>query len=160
MSRRNIWLSLPQWEMITNELSYQDYNPFRLYDRELKDWKDTVKRYEDNGYSSTYQYKFERIEIYHLIDLLKTPQTINTILCEYWRDTDFHHVMDYIHQFIGFVINYVDEVDMNTTIEQWEEIRIQMKEQMGNHDKRYWYQNDLIELYKQVNEKTLLVSAL
>lgn len=149
MSRRTIWLSFPEWKLITNELSDQNYNFFHIDDRELKDWK---KRMD-------HQYKFERVAIYYLIDHLKTPQTVNTILREYWRSADFQRVMDCTHAFVGFVLNCIDHVDMNTTFKQWEEIRIEMKEQMNDHDKRYWYEHNLIQLYQQVTNKIPLVSA-
>jgi hypothetical protein len=39
---------------------------------------------------------------------------------------------------------------MDTTLEEWDDIRNKMRHVIENSDKRRWFYDDLIELYKEV----------
>lgn len=150
MSRRNVWLSFSDWEFIRSELKTKNNNSFYLNEKEIKQWKQDI-----NMCGSDHQYCFERCFIYGVLNEDISSRTRNVLCREYWRSQDFHHVMDFNYEFIGFVINYIDDVDMNTTMEEWEDIRNQMKNEMNKSDKQYWFQNDLIKLYQQVSNQTV-----
>jgi hypothetical protein len=54
------------------------------------------------------------------------------------------------HDFIGFILTHCDDVDMDTTVEEWEDIRNKMNNVIENSDKRIWFYDELMELYKEV----------
>jgi hypothetical protein len=151
MTRRNVWLSFSEWELISNELSNQPYNQFELYDREVKEWKEQIKCYIEEGWNlEGSKHCFERVGIYPAIERVKSAKAINVLCRENWRSQDIYNVMRYPHDFIGFIVNYVDDVDMNTSFEEWERIRVEMKNEMDKTDKRLWSYDDIIDLYKEV----------
>jgi hypothetical protein len=61
-------------------------------------------------------------------------------------------VMENQHSFIGFILTHLNDVSINTTLEEWEEIRNKMKSVICESDKRLWFDNDLIDLYKKTNK--------
>ena len=158
MSQRNIWLSFPEWQLICEQLSHLEYDPFQLPNRYLKEWKDNVKHYQQMNYPTPPQFCFKRVKIHWLVDKLNNPQSINTLCREYWREQDFNRAMDFKYDFIGFVTNYIEDIDMNTTLDQWETIRNQMLDVIQSSDKRYWYLSDLIELYNCVTSNQLVAT--
>jgi hypothetical protein len=54
------------------------------------------------------------------------------------------------HDFIGFILTHVDDVNMDTTVEEWDDIRNKMNNVIENSDKRIWFYDELIKLYKEV----------
>jgi hypothetical protein len=157
MSRRNIWLSFSEWELIRSELTSKNNNSFYLNEKELKRWKEDIQIHVDLGYDEDEaQHCFERCYIYGVLNQLTSPKAHNILCREYWRSHDIAHVMDITISFISLITNYVDDIDMNTTEEQWEDIRIQVKEAMGATDKRYWDGEDIVDLYKKVVSNQLV----
>lgn len=146
MSRRNVWLSFPEWELINEELSDQKYHSFQLSKETVKKWKEDMKLYP---YYETR--KFERVGIYPEIEQVKSPKAFNILCREEWRPQDMMHVMKSTHDFIGFIITHCDDVDMDTTLHQWENIRNHMNDVIDKSGKNIWWDNELIKLYKEVS---------
>jgi hypothetical protein len=148
---RNVWLSFSEWELISEELSNEKWHSFKIYKQDLKKWKDRIKHYHKNGY--TYeepQFKFERVAVHHIVKGIQNPCIINTLCREYWRSQDMQDVMSCSYAMIGFILTHVENVNMNTTLEQWINIQNQMKTHIQQSDKRRWFYDDLIKLYKEV----------
>ena len=148
---RNVWLSFSEWELISEELSDQKWHSFQLNQYDLKDWKERIQRYNSDG--STYgepQFKFERVGIYPEIERVKSSRSVNVLCRENWRSQDGHYMMKDPHTFIGFIVTHVNDVNMDTTFEEWEKIRHQMQTMISQSDKRIWFYNELIDLYKKV----------
>jgi hypothetical protein len=150
MSRRNIWLSFPEWNLIRSELKTKNNNSFYLNEREIKEWKADIKRYSKLGTEEA-QYCFERCFIYGLIDEDISPRVYNVLCRQNWRQQDMSRVMDYMPSFVGFVLIHVDDVDMDTTKEEWKHIQNEMLSVMDKTpQQRFWFYTDLIKLYKKV----------
>jgi hypothetical protein len=149
---RNVWLSFSEWELISEELSNEKYHSFQLNKYDLKDWKERIQQYNSNGYTlGEPQFKFERVGVYPEIEKVKSPKALNVLCREGWRNQDMYDMMKSPHSFIGFFLHHIENVDMNTPFERWEEIRHQMRTIINESDKRYWWDNDLIKLYKKVS---------
>ncbi len=149
MSRRNVWLSFSEWEQISEELSHRQHHQFKLGCRELKDWKESIKSCKAFNYNEP-QHCFQRAGIYPAIEEVKTSFAFNVLCRENYREQDMHSVMRMPYDFIGFIVNHVTNVDMDTPFEKWEEIRNQMKDRIDKSDKNIWWDNELIDLYKEV----------
>jgi hypothetical protein len=147
MSRRNVWLSFSEWEQISEELSHRQYHQFELNRHELKDWKDTIENCKLMNCGEP-QHCFSRVGIYPAIEEVKTSFAFNVLCRENYREQDMCSVMHYPRNFIGFIINYSKDVNMNTTFEKWEEIRNEMKKRISESEKRIWFIDDLIDLYQ------------
>jgi hypothetical protein len=148
---RNVWLSFSEWELISNELSNEKYHSFQLNKYDLKDWKERIQQYNSNGYTfGEPQFKFERVGIYPAIEHVQSPRAVNILCRENWRSQDMYDMMKSPHSFIGFFLHHMDDVDMDTTVEEWDDIRNKMNNVIENSDKRYWWDNELIKLYKEV----------
>jgi hypothetical protein len=157
MSRRNVWLSFSEWELITNELFNQKYNQFYLNNHELKEWKKDIQSYIKYGYEEDKaKHCFDRVGIYPAIEQVTSAKAYNVLCREDWRSQDLSYVMDSPICFVGMITNYVDDVDMNTTKEQWEDIRLQMREVMKASSQRYWDTRELAFLYTQVVSNQLV----
>jgi hypothetical protein len=147
MSRRNVWLKFDEWELINKELSDQKYHRFQLSKRQVDEWKKDMKKYPSSSFDS---YKFERTGVYPAIEQVKSPRAVNILCRENWRSQDMYSTMRDTHDFIGFILTHCDDVDMDTTVEEWDDIRNKMRHLIENSDKRIWFYDDLIELYKEV----------
>jgi len=146
---RNVWLKFDEWELISNELSSQEWHSFKINKHDLKDWKYRINRYHKNGYSyGEPQFKFERVSIFHEVEQIKSPYALNVLCRENWRSQDMVDVMRSKYSFIGFILNYCDDVNMNTTLEEWEDIRNKMRHVIHESNKNIWFENELIELYQ------------
>lgn len=148
MSRRNVWLKFDEWELIREEFP----NSFNLSDYELKEWNHVRKYYKDKLNILEEPKCFPRCEVYHLIHSSKNPKIINTLCRENWRSQDMCNVMSSPHVFIGFIINHCDNINMDTTLSQWDNIRTQMNDVIDKSDKRIWFADDLIELYRSLSD--------
>lgn len=149
---RNVWLKFDEWELINNELSNQEWHSFEINKRYLEDWKYRIKQYHKNGYTDGEpQFKFERVGIYPEVEQVQSSRAVNILCREDWRSQDMSNIMYDIHNFIGFILTHCDDVNMDTTAEEWENIRNKMNNVIENSDKRRWFVNDLIDLYEQVN---------
>lgn len=146
---RNVWLKFDEWELINQELLDQKWHSFQLSDKQVKQWKEDIQ-----SYSFYEDRKFSRVGIYPEVEQVKSPRTLNILCREGWRDQDMFHLMKSPHSFIGFIINHVEDVNMDTTFEEWEKIRKEMKEFIDNSGKDIWFDNELIKLYRQVIQKT------
>jgi len=153
MSRRNVWLKFDEWELICNELSDQKYHSFKLNSHELKEWKETTKRRKEVWNLSEEPKCFQRVGIYPEVEYVKSARALNILCREDWREQDIYNVMRTPHSFIGFIINYCDNVNMDTTFDEWEEIRKNMRSAIDATDQRYWSYSDLISLYTNSNKK-------
>jgi hypothetical protein len=60
-----------------------------------------------------------------------------------------YSVMDNIYDFVGFILNHCEDVDMDTTLEEWEQIRMMMKSEITGSEKQIWWNDDLVNLYKK-----------
>jgi hypothetical protein len=145
MSRRNVWLKFDEWELINKELSDQKYHRFQLSKRQVDEWRKDIKKYPHRNH-----YKFERTGVYPAIEQVKSPRAVNILCRENWRSQDMYSTMRDTHDFIGFIINHVDDVNMDTTVEEWDDIRNKMRHLIENSDKRIWFYDELIELYNEV----------
>lgn len=155
MSRRNVWLSFDEWELICNDLSDQKYHSFKLSPLKLKEWKKEIKDVckisgPDAKNSDSLKYCFERVGIFPEVEQVRTSFAINTLCREGWRFQDISDVMQITYSFIGLIVNYCDEVNMNTTLEEWEEIRKKMNDKIDESDQKSWSDFELIRLYHQV----------
>lgn len=151
MSRRNVWLSFDEWEMICEELSDQKYHSFKLSSHELQDWKEVIQRHRQSNYTSDPpRYCFERVGIFPEVEQVKSSKAINVLCREDWRSQDIYYVMRLKYSFISFITSNCDDVNMNTTLEQWEEIRNTMNDRVNESGQRYWSYDDLIDLYRKV----------
>lgn len=122
MTRRNVWLKFDEWELINHELSEQKWHSFQLTKRQVNEWRKDMARYPSTSFDS---YKFERVSIYGLIEQLQNPKIVNVLCREYWRPQDMQSSMTDIHDFIGFILTHCKNVNMNTTVEEWEKHIIQ-----------------------------------
>jgi len=145
MSNRNVWLSFDEWELINSELSHLEYHSFQLNKSELNRWKETIAKY-GNSFD---QLKFERVGAFWAYKHVKSAHALNILCREEWRQQDMFYVMNNVHNFIGFIINHVKDVNMNTTLEEWESVRNEMNKQMESDDRRVWFSDDLVKLYQQ-----------
>lgn len=144
---RNVWLKFDEWELINQELSDQKYHRFQLSKRQVNEWKKDMKRYPSTSFDS---YKFERVGVYPAIEQVKSPRALNILCRERWRSQDMFYVMKSTHNFIGFILTHCENVNMDTTLEEWENIRISMKNLIDESGKNIWWPNELIKLYEQV----------
>jgi hypothetical protein len=144
---RNVWLKFDEWELINNELSDQKYHCFQLSKLQVNEWKKDIQRYPsyDNNY------KFERVGVYSTIEQVKSSRALNILCRENWRSQDMYGTMRDTHDFIGFILTHCDNVNMDTTLEEWDDIRIRMKNVIDESGKNIWWPNELIDLYEQVN---------
>ena len=142
---RNVWLKFDEWEMINDELSSQKYHSFQLSQKQIKEWKDDIKRYE--FYETR---KFKRVGIYPEVEVVKSAKALNILCREGWRPQDMFYLMKSKYDFIGFVLNHCGHVDYDTTLEQWEDIRTQMNKMIDDSNKDIWWPHELVELYKKV----------
>jgi hypothetical protein len=144
---RNVWLKFDDWELINEELSDQKYHRFQLSKRQVNEWKKDMKRYP----SSYESYKFERVGVYPAIEQVKSPRALNILCRENWRSQDMFYLMKSPHDFIGFILTHCKNVNMDTTADEWEDIRIRMKNVIDESGKNIWFTDELIKLYEQVN---------
>lgn len=155
MSRRNIFLSFSEWELISSELSDHEYHGFELHPRQLKEWKERIQNYHENGYThGEPHFCFKRVGIYPIIEHVKSAKTYNILCRENWREQDIYYVMRCSDSFIGFILNYVNDVDINTSFDTWESIRNQMLDEINKHEQRYWSWNKLISMYEEIIQQT------
>ena len=146
---RNVWLTFPEWELICNELSDQKYHSFQLNRHELKMWNESRKNRKE-VYSLPEEPKcFSRVGVYPSINCVKSARTLNILCRENWRPQDMGDMMDNIHDFIGFILTHYKNVNMDTTLNEWQQICNNMKDVIDSSDKRYWLDNDLISLYQK-----------
>lgn len=141
---RNVWLKFDEWELINQELSDQKYHSFQLSKKQISEWKEDIKRYsfyEDR--------KFQRVGIYPEVKQVKSGRALNILCREGWRPQDMFYVMKHPYDFIGFIITHCEDVNMDTTFEEWEEIRTKMKSIMDESGQNIWWDNELIKLYKE-----------
>jgi hypothetical protein len=148
---RNVWLSFSEWELINSELSDQKWHSFQLSQRQVNEWKKDMSRY--SYYENR---KFERVGVYPDIEKVKSARALNVLCRENWRSQDMYDMMKCPHSFIGFIITHIDDVDMNTTFNQWESIRHQMNDVIQESNQRIWFVDNLIELYKKVTSPSLV----
>jgi hypothetical protein len=146
MSHRNVWLKFDEWELINKELSDQKYHRFQLSKLQVNEWKKDMKKY-----SHCNHYKFERVSVYPVIEHVQSPRAVNILCRENWRSQDMYSTMRDTHDFIGFILTHCDDVNMDTTVEEWDDIRNKMNDVIENSDKRFWFYDELIELYKKVS---------
>jgi hypothetical protein len=142
MTRRNVWLKFDEWELINEELSELKWHSFQLSQKQVEWWKEDMTKY-----SHRENRKFERVGVYPEIDYVKSSKALNVLCRENWRPQDMRSTMNDIHDFIGFILAHCKNVNMNTTIEEWESIRNEMNKVIQDSDKRIWWDNELIELY-------------
>lgn len=146
---RNVWLKFDEWELISNELLNQEWHSFKMNKHDLKDWKYRINHYHKNGYThGEPQFKFERVGIFPEVEQVKSARALNILCREDWRSQDMFYVMKSKYNFIGFILNHCDDVNMNTTLNEWEDIRTRMKDVIDESGKDIWFENELIELYK------------
>jgi hypothetical protein len=148
---RNVWLKFDEWELINSELSDQEWHSFQLSQRQVNEWKKDISRY--SYYENR---KFERVGVYPEIEKVKSARALNVLCRENWRSQDMYDMMKCPHSFIGFIITHIDDVDMNTTFNQWESIRHQMNDVIQESNQRIWFVDNLIELYKKVTSPSLV----
>lgn len=148
---RNVWLKFDEWELINSELSDQEWHSFQLSQRQVNEWKKDISRY--SYYENR---KFERVGVYPDIEKVKSARALNVLCRENWRSQDMYDMMKCPHSFIGFIITHIDDVDMNTTFNQWESIRHQMNDVIQESNQRIWFVDNLIELYKKVTSPSLV----
>lgn len=141
MPYRNVWLSFSEWQLISEELKKEKYHSFQIPPYQLKEWKTYSHR----------DYKFERITIRPAVEKLKSNIAKNILYREYWRPQDMPGIMMYSCDFIGFILNHVNDVDLNTSLTEWEEIQQKMKSHIDSSSKQVWFANDLVELYSQIS---------
>jgi hypothetical protein len=144
---RNVWLKFDEWELINQELSDQKYHRFQLSKRQVNEWKKDMEKYPSSSYDS---YKFERVGIFPAIEQVKSPRAVNILCRENWRSQDMYGIMRDTHDFIGFILTHYDDVNMDTTLEEWDDIRNKMNDVIENSDRRIWFFDELIDLYKKV----------
>ena len=144
---RNVWLKFDEWELISKELSDQKYHRFQLSKLQVNEWKKDMEKYSHRNH-----YKFERVGVYPEIEQVKSPRAVNILCRENWRSQDMYSIMRDTHDFIGFILTHCDDVNMDTTLEEWDDIRNKMRHVIENSDKRRWFYDDLIELYKEFIE--------
>lgn len=141
---RNVWLKFDEWELINQELSDQKYHSFQLSKKQISEWKEDIKRY--SFYENR---KFQRVGIYPEVERVKSARALNILCREGWRPQDMFYVMKHPHDFIGFIITHCEDVNMDTTFEEWEEIRTKMKSIIDESGQNIWWDNELIKLYKE-----------
>jgi hypothetical protein len=148
---RNVWLSFSEWELICQELVQKTWNPFQMSKRDLMEWKEDIQNYHSKGYShGEPQYCFKRVGIYSIVEKLQSSLAINALCREYWRRQDMQETLTCPYTFIGFILTHVENVNMETTLTEWTEIQNQMRVLMRQSDKRCWFADDLVDLYKEV----------
>jgi len=145
MSLRNVWLKFDEWELISKELSDQKYHRFQLSKRQVDEWRKDIKKYPHRNH-----YKFERTGVYPAIEHVQSPRAVNIRCRENWRSQDMYSTMRDTHDFIGFFLHHMDDVDMDMTVEEWDDIRNKMRHLIENSDKRIWFYDDLIKLYNEM----------
>jgi hypothetical protein len=145
MSGRNVWLKFDEWELINKELSDQKYHRFQLSKCQVNEWRKDIKNFPHRNH-----YKFERVSVYPVIEHVQSPRAVNILCRENWRSQDMYSTMQDTHDFIGFILTHCDNVNMDTTVEEWDDIRNKMNDVIENSNKRRWFYDELIELYKKV----------
>ena len=149
MSRRNIWLSFSEWELIRSELKIKNNNSFYLNEKELKRWKEDIEIHFKLGMGEA-QHCFERVGIYPTIEQVTSPRAYNVLCRENWRGQDLWSMTQSLVTFVGFIVNYVDDVDMDTTNQEWDHIRHNMMNAMTKSKQVYWTHSEIVEVYMKV----------
>lgn len=158
--RRNIWLKFDEWELINKELPDQRYNNFYLSDHQIKEWRKDIRNIMEVWNFPEEPRCFPRVGIYPAVNHVKSARALNILCREDWRPQDMSRVMVHAHEFIGFILTHCDDVNMDTTLNEWEEIRTRMNDVIKNSDKRIWFYNELVKLYEeQIRHKTSNVHA-
>lgn len=145
MSHRNVWLKFDEWELIHNELKEQKWHSFQLSQKQIDVWKEDIKRY--SWYENR---KFERVGIFPEVEYVKSARALNILCRENWRPQDMRSAMKSKYDFIGFIITHCEDVNMDTTLKEWEEIRNEMNRIINESDKGIWWDHELVNLYQQV----------
>jgi hypothetical protein len=157
MSRRNIWLSFSEWELIRSELTPKNNNSFYLNEKEIKEWKEEMKSILIWDVSEEKaRHRFERCYIHGVLDELTSPKACNVLCREYWRSGDLWNMTRSLISFVGFITNYAENVDMNTTKEQWEDIRTKMMDAMTEVGQVYWVHSEIVDVYNKVVSNQLV----
>lgn len=141
---RNVWLKFDEWELINEELSDQEYHSFKLSRKQVNSWKKDIERYSENE-----NRRFDRVGIYPEVENVKSPRAMNILCREGWRPQDMYYVMSSSHSFIGFILTHCEQVDYDTTFEQWDDIRTKMKNKIDESNKNTWWPEELAELYQK-----------
>lgn len=150
MSRRNVWLCFDEWELICKELTDQKYHSFQINSYDLQNWKEQVQSHRKRN--CTYEepkYCFSRVGVYSEIEQVKSARALNILCRENWRKQDMFNMMKYSYSFIGFILTHCENVNMNTSLKDWEIIRKKMLKQIDESGENIWYSENLIELYQQ-----------
>ena len=128
-----------------------------MSDNQIKRWKEDMKKY------SYYSEKcFSRVGLdWEMLKKVKTPGIYNRLLKSYYRAGDsgimfpnsYHREEDMdrvINNFIAWAMNNVDDIDEDTTMEEWKKINSIMNKKMNLMNKeRFWYE-ELVKLFKEV----------
>ena len=165
---RNIWISFEDWSQLRKELGikrkteewgtkHDEYWNFFLYDNQIKQWKKSIKKYP------LYSEKcFHRVGLNReMLKKVKTPGIYNRLLKSWWREWDaglmFPHSyqreenMDcIINSFVAWAMNNVDDIDEDTTTEEWKKINSIMNKKMKLMNKERFMYYELEKLFKEV----------
>ena len=168
MSRRNIWITFEDWTQLRKELGIKretdkwgqkrdEYWHFFLHENQIKEWKKDIKRHSFHSKKC-----FPRLGLdWEMLEKVKTPGIYNRLLKSNWREGDrgtmfpnsYHreeHMDWIIDNFIAWAMNNVNDIDEDTTMEEWKKINSIMNKKMNLTNKeRFWY-NELVELFKEV----------
>jgi hypothetical protein len=147
---RNIDLSYSEWEIISGCLSDREYHPFMIQPTPLKEWEDLIKAIGHSGRSGEVKYCFKRVNVHNIVQFIDSPKAINTLWREYWRRQDMPYVMDDLPTFIGFALNHIDGLSLETTMGEWASIKDRLREAVTESDQRCWTEGNLAELCRDV----------
>ena len=154
MSFRNCWLSYEEWNLLCDELKDEKYHDFLLKKSELDDWKEMM---EISDHYNTH--KFARAASLYLLPKIKNPRVYNAICREHWREGETRFILEDIHKFIGFIINYdEDNCHDNVTLDEWEIRRNKVSEFIMNSDRKVFFVHDIMKVFYQECMPKVLVA--
>ena len=155
---RNIYLTFEEWTSIKEEVNPKDWWCYQLSARQIKEWKNDIKM----GYGD--QWCFKRAGVANdVLNKLTTPYLYNRLLQENYRDGDLALCQMFIDEdcsdewnqsclndFISWATASVQDVDMNTTKEQWIKYNKAMKIAVEKTNKRVIFARDMEMLFRGV----------
>ena len=158
MTGRNIYLTFEEWTSIKEEVNPKNWWCYELNAWEIKEWKNDIKR----GYGDTKC--FERAGVCtNVLNKLTTPYLYNRLLKENYRSQDLSMRKMFIDEdrsdewnesclnnFISWATASVEDVDMNTTKEQWIKYNKAMKIAVENTNKRCIFAHEMENLFRSV----------
>jgi len=166
---RNIWLTFEEWTELRKELGIKrerckltneledEYWRFKLYNNQIKKWKEDIKRRKEKYGLVDEGWCFERTGVdYDILKKIKSQHLINRLLKEDWRPQDFgHNFFNLEHEgnfysFIGWIFNTGLKLDITTSREKLYRLWQLMSKKIELESEKSWFTWTLEHLAEEI----------